>query len=55
MIDPQIGNYRIGRQLGVGGMGAVYEGPHDPIGRVLDSEDICAHKGTGPVSPKEPE
>jgi eukaryotic-like serine/threonine-protein kinase len=33
MVDGVIGNYRIGRRIGEGGMGAVYVGEHTLIGR----------------------
>jgi tetratricopeptide (TPR) repeat protein len=33
MIGARIGNYRVVRLVGQGGMGAVYEAVHDPLGR----------------------
>src|SRR5437588_4682335 len=33
MIDQRIGNYRIIRKIGQGGMGTVYEALHEQIGR----------------------
>ena len=33
MIDQHVGNYRIVRKLGAGGMGMVFEGVHEQIGR----------------------
>ena len=33
MIDQHVGNYRIVRKLGAGGMGVVFEGVHEQIGR----------------------
>src|SRR5262245_61646736 len=43
MIDQRIGNYRVVRKLGEGGMGAVYEAVHDQISRRAAIKILHAH------------
>src|SRR5262249_28912478 len=45
MTPETIGSYRIVRQLGAGGMGVVYLGQHEVIGRLAAIKVLHAHLG----------